>query len=213
MPYAETRLGLLAALLCAGGCASTPEPTPPPAAVAPAVQAAAPAPAPTPVSAAAQRAFDDARQALAAGRTAEAERAFTALTQSNPELGGPHAALGTMHLQAGRYDAAVQHLEAAVAANPAQPAYLNQLGVAYRHLGRFDKAGAAYEQAIALAPDHAAALLNLGILNDLYLGEHGRALELYERYLLLAPAGDATVVKWVADLKNRKPQTLAAKGQ
>ncbi len=85
--------------------------------------------------------------------------------------------------------------------------------MAYRQKGQFDKAREAYEKAIALAPDHAIAMLNLGILNDLYLGDPNRALELYERYLLLTPAGDATVSKWVVDLKNRKPQTLAAKGK
>ena len=85
--------------------------------------------------------------------------------------------------------------------------------MAYRQQGQFDKAREAYEKAIALVPDHATAMLNLGILNDLYLGDPARALELYERYLLLTPAGDATVSKWVVDLKNRKPQTLAAKGK
>ena len=29
------------------------------------------------------------------------------------------------------------------------------------------------------------------------------------RYLALTPGGDAVVAKWVADLKNRKPATLA----
>jgi len=35
---------------------------------------------------------------------------------------------------------------------------------------------------------------------------------LYDRYLALTTGGDATVVKWVADLKNRKPPaTLLSK--
>ena len=55
-----------------------------------------------PVDAAAQRGFDEARRALAAGQTAEAERRFLALTQSNPELGGPHASLGLIYQQAGK---------------------------------------------------------------------------------------------------------------
>ncbi|HRI18563.1 MAG TPA: hypothetical protein PL196_08585, partial [Burkholderiaceae bacterium] len=59
-------------------------------------------------------------------------------------------------------------------------------------------------------PDYAAATLNLGILNDLYLGDNRRALELYERYLELSPAGDTQVSKWVVDLHNRKPQQVAA---
>ena len=59
-----------------------------------------------------------------------------------------------------------------------------------------------------LDPGYAASTLNLGILYDLYLGDGQRALELYGRYLLLSPSGDATVTKWVADLKNRKPAPI-----
>ena len=79
--------------------------------------------------------------------------------------------------------------------------------------GQFAKAQAAYERAIALDPGHAAAVLNLGILHDLYLGNGAKALELYDRYLVLSPAGDASVTKWAADLRNRKPVPLALNGQ
>ena len=181
----------------------------PPAAAAKAASGHAAAP----VDAAAQRSFDEARRALAAGQTAEAERRFLALTQSNPELGGPHASLGLIYQQAGKPAEAVRQFEAAVKASPQQPAYLNQLGVAYRQQGQFDKAREAYEKAIALAPDHAAADAQPGHPERPVPGRPARALELYERYLLLTPAGDATVSKWVVDLKNRKPQTLAAKGK
>ena len=66
----------------------------------------------------------------------------------------------------------------------------------------------AYEKAIALDPNYTAAMLNLAILHDLYLADGRRALELYERYLALSPGGDATVTKWVADLRNRKPAPI-----
>jgi tetratricopeptide (TPR) repeat protein len=93
----------------------------------------------------------------------------------------------------------------------AQPAALNQRGIEQRQQGKFDEAREAYDKAIALDPNYAAAVLNLGILNDLYLGDAPRALELYQRYLVLTPAGDAAVVKWVAELKNRKEPRWAAK--
>jgi tetratricopeptide (TPR) repeat protein len=157
-----------------------------------------------PVSANAQRAFDDALRLLKAGRTDEAERGFKALTVSNPELGGPHANLGVIYRQAGKLDDAAAELEKATKASPNQPVYWNQLGVTYRQLGQFQKSRDAYEQAIALDPNYAAPTLNLGILNDLYLGDPKRALELYDRYLALSPNGDAQVTKWVAELKNRK---------
>ncbi|HEV7912939.1 MAG TPA: tetratricopeptide repeat protein, partial [Albitalea sp.] len=166
-----------------------------------------------PVDPVVQKAYDDARRAMRAGRLDEEERGLKALVKSNPELGGPHANLGVIYRQAGKPPEAVAELEAAVRANPQQPLYFNQLGVAYREQGQFGKAREAYERAIALDPNYAAAQLNLGILHDLYLSDGKRALEQYDRYLALSPSGDPTVTKWIADLKNRKqpPITVSKK--
>jgi Flp pilus assembly protein TadD len=166
-----------------------------------------------PVSVAVQRSYDDALRALRAGRNDEAERAFRALAQANPDLGGPHANLGVIYRQAGKLNESASELEQAVKINPSQPIYFNQLGVTYRQLGKFDKARDAYEKAIALDAGYAAPTLNLGILYDMYLGDGARALDLYSRYLALSPSGDAVVTKWVAELKNRKaaaPVTVTA---
>jgi tetratricopeptide (TPR) repeat protein len=80
----------------------------------------------------------------------------------------------------------------------------NQRGVAQRQAGAFSEARAAYEQAIALDANERNAILNLGILQDLYLGDARQAQASYERYLALTPGGDATVGKWLAEIKNRK---------
>lgn len=190
--------------------APTPAPAPVAASPAPSVATARlpAARADVPVSAAAQRSFDEAVRALRAGRSADAERGFRALVQSDPELGGPHANLGLMLRQAGRLDEAAAALERAVQLSPRQPVYLNQLGITYRQQGKFQKSREAYEQALAVDPVYAAPMLNLGILNDLYLGDGARALALYDRYLALSPSGDAAVTKWVAELKNRKPAPI-----
>jgi Flp pilus assembly protein TadD len=169
--------------------------------------AAAPEPE-APVAASTQTAFDNATRALRAGRTEEAERAFRALAQSNPQLGGPHANLGVIYRQANKLPEATTELELAVKLSPKQPIFLNQLGVTYRQAGQFAKAREAYEKAIALDAGYSAPYLNLGILNDMYLGDGPRALELYDRYLALQPGGDATVTKWIAELKNRKPAPI-----
>jgi tetratricopeptide (TPR) repeat protein len=211
------RAALLALCVAAAGCATRSEP---PVAKAAPVPAPTPATAPAqkveiepPISANVQRAYDEARRAMQAGRHDEAERSFRALAKSNPELGGPHANLGLLLRQAGKLAEAVAELELAVKANPKQPVYLNQLGITYRQLGEFQRARDAYERAVALAPDYAAAHLNLGILYDLYLWDGARALAAYDRYLALAPDEDGKVKKWIADLRNRKPpqQTLLSR--
>lgn len=164
-----------------------------------------------PVEAAVLRAYEAARQALAAGRLSEAENQLLALAQAHPQLGGVHANLALVYRRTERLAESVAALERAVQASPRQPAYFNQLGIAYRLVGRFAEARAAYEQAIALDPNYAPAYLNLGILHDLYLWDSARALELYERYLALTPGGDEKVRRWVAEIRKRElPRTLAS---
>jgi Flp pilus assembly protein TadD len=182
-----------------------------PAPVAAASAADAPKPASTgPIAPATQRAYDDALALMRAGHAADAERMFRALTVSNPELAGPHANLGVIARNAGRTAEAVKELEKATELAPGLAVAWNQLGLAYRANGDFTKARDAYEHALAIEPTYATAVLNLGVLDDLYLGDSARALELYTRYLALTPAGDPVVAKWVADVKNRQPKPAAS---
>ena len=185
-----------------------------PAASAPARGTPASAPASAPaaraVAPATQRAYEDALALMRAGRGGDAERAFRALAQSEPDLAGPRANLGLLARKAGRLPEAVSELEKATALAPGLAAAWNQLGLAYRQQGEFAKARTAYEGALAADPDYPDAVLNLGVLEDLYLGDAPRALALYTRYLALVPGGDPAVAKWVAEVKNRKPAAGAA---
>ena len=211
------RLLNVALLTVLGACASAPEVVKKPmetvqqvvSTTATAVAAAVPVVTEAPVDPQAQRAFDAARAHLRAGRVADAERGFRDVIASHPELGGAHANLGLILRNAGKHDESMAALEQAVKASPKQPVFHNQLGVSYRHKGQFNKAREAYEQAIALDANYADAHLNLGVLLDLYLGDSALALVHYERYLALSPAGDVAVGKWVADLRNRKPASVA----
>jgi Flp pilus assembly protein TadD len=162
-----------------------------------------------PLAPATQRDYDDALALLRAGHAADAERGFRALAQSDPDLAGPHANLGLLARQAGRLPEAVSELEKATTLAPGLAVAWNQLGLAYRQAGEFTKARDAYDHALSIDPNYANAVLNLGVLDDLYLADGARALELYTRYLALTPGGDPVVTKWVADVKNRKPAGAA----
>lgn len=201
-----------------GASASAPTPA---SAFPPTASASAPRPAPGaivatqaaaagPIATATQRAYDDALALMRAGHAADAARGFHALTRSDPDLAGPHANLGVLARQAGRLPEAVAELEKATTLAPGLLVGWNQLGLAYRQSGAFTQARAAYDSALAIDPNYANAVLNLGVLEDLYLGNGARALELYTRYLALTPAGDPVVTKWVADVRNRKPAGAAS---
>ena len=206
---------LPAALAFLAGCASVTTPieamkqavTVGASSPAPAAQPAAPA---APIAAEVQSQFDRALQAQRAGKLDDAARQWRELAQAHPDFGGVHANLGIVLRQGGREAEAVASLERAVEINPTQARFHNELGIAYRANGQFGKAREAYEHALTLDANYAAALLNLGILHDLYLGEPAKALALYERYLALAPGGDATVTKWAADLRRRVPAPVTA---
>ena len=81
--------------------APRPRPAPPPP--------RRPRPASTgPIAPATQRAYDDALALMRAGHAADAERGLRALTQSDPDLAGPHANLGVIARQAGHLPEAVK---------------------------------------------------------------------------------------------------------
>jgi tetratricopeptide (TPR) repeat protein len=163
-----------------------------------------------PIAPATQSAYDDALALMRAGHASDAEHMLRALTQSDPDLAGPHANLGVIARQNGHLPEAVTELEKATTLAPGMAVAWNQLGLAYRQNGEFTKAKDAYDRALAIDPNYAAAVLNLGVLDDLYLGDSARALALYTRYLALTPGGDPIVTKWVADVRNRQPKGAAA---
>jgi len=156
----------------------------------------------TPPTAAERRAYEAAVAALAAGRDAEAERAFTDLAARRPDLPGPQANLAVLHERQGRTAEAVTAWEHAVALRGDDCTYTNALGVAFRRAGRLDDARSAYDRALANDPGCAPAARNLAILDDVYLDHPADALPNYRRYQALAP-DDAQVGKWIADVERR----------
>jgi len=156
------------------------------------------------VSPVVQRDFTSALSAIKHGHYKDAERRLLKLTREYPEFSGPYANLGIVYQRLGKFPEAIKFLEQAIEINPDRAAYYNQLGIVYRQSGQLDKARASYARALEADPLYLNSHLNIGILYDLYLQEHGKALQHYERYQALLPAADAQVNKWIVDLKQRR---------
>lgn len=193
--------GLIFSALGIAGCATSSAPAGAPPAASPAATAQKTEAAVPP---AVQRDFSDALGAIKLGRYKDAGRTLLTLTREHPELSGPYANLGIVYYRQGKFPEAVESLKKAIEINPDRAAYYNQLGIVYRQSGQLDKARESYIRALEIDPLYSNSHLNLGILYDLYLQDHGKALQYYERYQALLPTADAQVNKWIVDLKQRQ---------
>ncbi|HXJ14651.1 MAG TPA: tetratricopeptide repeat protein, partial [Candidatus Limnocylindrales bacterium] len=124
------------------------------------------------------------------------------MTEKMPALTAAHIDLGIAYARTGDLDRAEASLNKALQLDPKQPVAYNELGMVQRRKTQFAKARASYEAALAQSADFQYAHRNLAILCDLYLGDYTCAMEHYEAYGRIVP-GDAEVVKWIADLRNR----------
>jgi tetratricopeptide (TPR) repeat protein len=111
--------------------------------------------------------------------------------------------LAIVYLHDERRDEAREALERALAADPGHAAANTELGILLREDGKFGDAEAAYRRALATDPEYALAHYNLGVLLDVYLRRTAEALEQYEAYQASLAEPNATVARWIVDLRRR----------
>ncbi len=148
------------------------------------------------------RGFDDALSAMQSTDFGRAEGLLVSINEREPGHAGVWANLGIVLSHLERESEAVEALEQAITLNPGLAPAHNELGVLHRRAGRLAEAETAYRNALESDPGYAGAHRNIGVLYDLYLGQPGKALEHYQRYLELS-AGDEQVERWIAELERR----------
>jgi tetratricopeptide (TPR) repeat protein len=93
-----------------------------------------------PTAAALQQYAAEGERALAAGRYAEAQKAYETLRQLSPSTAEVHARLGLIYFQEGKFTDAVPALREAIRLKPGLPKVSALLGMSLSELGRYDEA-------------------------------------------------------------------------
>jgi tetratricopeptide (TPR) repeat protein len=151
------------------------------------------------------RANTEFTRALALMRGADPSQAILemqVLTQSYPELPGPHANLGLLYRNANQLAESEAALAKATELAPWDAQTWTEYGVTLRLAGKFPEARKAYERAIGVNPSYAPAHRNLGVVLDLFLDEPVAAQTEFETYKTLT-GEDKPVSGWIAELKSR----------
>jgi len=147
--------------------------------------------------------YIDGLKAAQKGQSKQAVKFFEQSIQAFPEFVPAYTNMGLQQLRLKDRSAAQESLEKSIELSPKNAVSYNHLGVIARLEGDFDTAQKMYTKALEVDSDYAIAHLNLGILLDLYLYELEPALEHYEKYQSIINKKDATVAKWIVDLKRR----------
>ncbi|HED36196.1 MAG TPA: tetratricopeptide repeat protein [Gammaproteobacteria bacterium] len=147
--------------------------------------------------------YVDGLKAAQKGRSKQAIMLFKQSTEDYPSFGPAYTNLGLQQLRLKDRPAAQASLKKSIEITPNNPVSYHHLGIIARLNGDFDSAQTMYRKAIEQNSDYAIVYLNLGILLDLYLYELEPALEQYEKYQSLQTKKDATVSKWIIEIKRR----------
>ncbi|VAW57481.1 hypothetical protein MNBD_GAMMA07-1186 [hydrothermal vent metagenome] len=147
--------------------------------------------------------YVDGLKAAQRGQSNAAMKLFRKSMFDFPDFAPAYTNLGLQQLKLNDLTAAKESLNKSLKIAPNDAVVYNHLGVIARMNGKFDTALKHYKKAIELKSDYANAHLNIGVLLDLYLYELKSALKHYEIYQSIISKKDATVTKWIVEIKRR----------
>ena len=102
-----------------------------------------------------QRYFQEGEKALAEGRYADAEKAYTKLRELNPEVAEVHVKLGLIYFQQGKFAQAVPSLSKALKLKPTLPNADILLAMSLSEMGRYNDAISGLEKGFRRSADPA----------------------------------------------------------
>ena len=132
-----------------------------------------------------QQHVKDGERALAAGRYAEAEKAYETARRLTPGTADIHARLGLIYFQQGKFREAVPSLQEALRLKPGLPKVDALLALSLSELGRYDEALPGVKQAFAQSADTILRRMAGLHLQRIYTGL-GRDLDAVDVALRLA---------------------------
>ncbi|MGQ9426937.1 tetratricopeptide repeat protein [Gilvimarinus sp. F26214L] len=152
--------------------------------------------------------FEASISAMDEQRWSEAENLLVRITESYPELSGPHLNLGIVYHRTKRSELAEQAFARAIEVNRFNLDAYNWLALLKRQAGDFAAAEEQYLNALEVWAKHAPTHRNIGILYDLYLGQMQKALQHFKIYQFLQgdDGPDRQVNGWIDDLNRRIEQ-------
>ncbi|WP_449234253.1 tetratricopeptide repeat protein [Azospirillum doebereinerae] len=143
------------------------------------------------------------------GRLDEAEAAYRAVIEVDPDHADALHLLGLLHHQRGRHADAERLIIEALRRVPDFPTAWNHLGLVREAEGRTGSAGHAFTRALALRPDFPEALTHLGLNRQ--KEKHAAAQRLHRRSIALVPENPAphTNLGHALELEGRYPEATA----
>lgn len=126
---------------------------------------------------------------LSRGDTQAAFEQFQRAIALDPAFADAHTNQGSVLLHAGDYRGAAAEFRAVLEHHEDDLDARLALGVALRGQGEARDAQREYEAVLERAPNHPGALFNLAVLRAEFLDQRRESLELFERFLGVAPSG------------------------